>query len=145
MSREGQTEASLCAPFSPVRWSSFPGSLDFPLVPTDLSAPLFLSSHYFQILSGCHPVFSSTFFQVHFCICFVQGSIIRECHISLPDSVVHSRMEGDWKGSQMPEGLPPVPQPLLLHRRGLLRGLFFLHCYPGLIKIASTCLVLTVY
>lgn len=104
---------SLCTLLSCVRWSSFPGSLDFPLVPTDLSAPLFLSSRYFQTLSGCRPAFSSTFFQVHFCICFVQGSIIRECHISLPDSVVHSRMEGDWKGSQMPEGLPPVHQPLL--------------------------------
>lgn len=99
---------SLCTLLSCVRWSSFPGSLDFPLVSTVLSAPLFLSSHYFQITFTLPPGFLFHILPGSFCVCFVQGSIIRGCHISLQDSLVHSRMEGDWKGAQTPEGLPPV-------------------------------------
>ena len=91
---------------SDVRWLCLPGSVDIRLAPTVLLAPLFLSSRCFRILSHCVP---STFFQVHFCICFGQDSIIRGCHVFLQETVSCTAGRRGLIGKVLRcQGFPPV-------------------------------------
>lgn len=130
---------------SDVRWLCLPGSVDLLLVPTVLLALLFLSSHCFLILSHCAP---STFFQVHFCIYFGQGSISRgftfPCNRQPPAQLGTQGI--GWKGSRMPGVSLLCTQTLSFHRTEVLYvGCFFFVVIQWLIKIAPTYLVLTVY
>lgn len=144
----GRRAAPGCAPFSSVsdvRWLCLPGSVDLLLVPTVLLALLFLSSHCFLILSHCAP---STFFQVHFCIYFGQGSISRgftfPCNRQPPAQLGTQGI--GWKGSRMPGVSLLCTQTLSFHRTEVLYvGCFFFVVIQWLIKIAPTYLVLTVY
>lgn len=126
---KARQQAPHCAPLSPVSdGSAFPEAW---VSCSDLQ----LCQHCcfcLHIVSGyCHaaPLFPSTSFQVHFCICFVQGSIIRGCHISLGESI--SRLAGH-KGTGKVRRCQRVPllcsQPLTFDTTEVLfHGLFLLH------------------
>lgn len=69
-----------------------------------------------RIFSPRLPIFPSVYSQVHFCICFVEGSIIRGCHISLLEIV---SCTAGLKGLERfvdAGGSPSCTQPRPFHR-----------------------------